>query len=99
MSSTDHDGSISALRAMKVKLRTRKGRGHLQLATLAAEEIEAIDVPVRSERDILTARQRGKALADAAGFSASDATLISFVISELARTSSFLRGGDRSYYL
>ena len=42
-------------------------------------------VPVKSDTDILTARQQGKALASEAGFSLSDLTLIMTAISELAR--------------
>ena len=42
-------------------------------------------VPIKSERDIVVARQRGRALATKIGFSISDATLIATAISELAR--------------
>jgi len=42
-------------------------------------------VPISSSADIVTARQRGRALAAALGFSGSDLTLIATAISELAR--------------
>ncbi len=42
-------------------------------------------VPVETEADIVTARQRGRTLATELGFSASDATLIATAISELSR--------------
>ena len=42
-------------------------------------------VPIKSERDIVVARQKGRALATKIGFSISDATLIATAISELAR--------------
>jgi len=42
-------------------------------------------VPITSSADIVTARQRGRALAAALGFSGSDLTLIATAISELAR--------------
>jgi serine/threonine-protein kinase RsbT len=42
-------------------------------------------VPIASSTDIVTARQRGRALAAAAGFSGSDLTVIATAISELAR--------------
>jgi serine/threonine-protein kinase RsbT len=42
-------------------------------------------VPIKSERDIVVARQKGRALATSIGFSISDATLIATAISELAR--------------
>ena len=40
---------------------------------------------VKSDQDIVSARQRGRALATELGFSAVDATLIATAISELAR--------------
>jgi serine/threonine-protein kinase RsbT len=40
---------------------------------------------IRSEHDILTARQRGRELAVEAGFSGSDLTLVATAISEVAR--------------
>jgi serine/threonine-protein kinase RsbT len=44
-----------------------------------------IQVPINSGQDIVTARQRGRLLAAALGFSSGDATLIATAISELAR--------------
>jgi len=42
-------------------------------------------VPIKSERDIVVARQKGRAMAREFGFSSGDATLIAAAISELAR--------------
>ncbi len=42
-------------------------------------------VPINSDQDIVLARQKGRALAAEAGFSAVDSTLIATAISELAR--------------
>jgi serine/threonine-protein kinase RsbT len=42
-------------------------------------------VQIKSERDIVVARQKGRALATKLGFSVGDATLIATAISELAR--------------
>jgi serine/threonine-protein kinase RsbT len=42
-------------------------------------------VAIKSERDIVLARQKGRALATNLGFSLGDATLIATAISELAR--------------
>jgi serine/threonine-protein kinase RsbT len=42
-------------------------------------------VPISSSADIVTARQRGRALAAALGFAGSDLTVIATAISELAR--------------
>lgn len=44
-----------------------------------------IQVPINSDQDIVVARQRGRSLAIALGFSSGDATLIATAISELAR--------------
>jgi serine/threonine-protein kinase RsbT len=44
-----------------------------------------IQVPILSDRDIVTARQKGRSLAAALNFSSEDATLIALAISELAR--------------
>ena len=44
-----------------------------------------IQVPINSDQDIVTARQRGRLMAAALGFSSGDATLIATAISELAR--------------
>jgi serine/threonine-protein kinase RsbT len=42
-------------------------------------------VPIRTDQDIVLARQKGRALASQLGFSPGDATLIATAISELAR--------------
>lgn len=42
-------------------------------------------VPIRQGRDIITARQQGRALAAHLGFSSTDQTLIATAISEVAR--------------
>jgi len=42
-------------------------------------------VPINSERDIVVARQKGRAMATDLGFSLGDATMIATAISELAR--------------
>jgi serine/threonine-protein kinase RsbT len=42
-------------------------------------------VPINSERDIVLARQKGRALATQLGFSVANATMIATAISELAR--------------
>ena len=42
-------------------------------------------VPIASSTDIVTARQRGRALAASVGFTGSDLTVIATAISELAR--------------
>lgn len=44
-----------------------------------------IRVPIRSDQDIVAARQRGRELALSIGFSACEATLVATAISELAR--------------
>jgi len=44
-----------------------------------------IHVPINSDQDIVAARQKGRSLATALGFSSGDATLIATAISELAR--------------
>jgi serine/threonine-protein kinase RsbT len=47
--------------------------------------LQDIVVAIRSDGDIVLARQQGRSLATAIGFSATDATLIATAISELAR--------------
>jgi serine/threonine-protein kinase RsbT len=47
--------------------------------------IEDALVPINSDLDIVTARQKGRAIAAELGFSATDLTLIATAISELAR--------------
>jgi serine/threonine-protein kinase RsbT len=42
-------------------------------------------VPIRSDQDIVTARQKGRSLAAALDFTSGEATLIAAAISELAR--------------
>jgi serine/threonine-protein kinase RsbT len=44
-----------------------------------------IHVPINSDQDIVAARQKGRSMAAALGFSSGDATLIATAISELAR--------------
>ena len=44
-----------------------------------------IEIAVTSDKDVVLARQQGRALAAELGFSASDATLIATAISELSR--------------
>jgi serine/threonine-protein kinase RsbT len=54
-----------------------------------------IRVAIHSDQDIVTARQKGRALAVELGFSAGDATLIATSISELARNIvSYARKGE-----
>jgi serine/threonine-protein kinase RsbT len=47
--------------------------------------LQEIVVAIRSDADIVLARQQGRALAATIGFTATDATLIATAISELAR--------------
>jgi serine/threonine-protein kinase RsbT len=47
--------------------------------------LQDIQVAIRSDPDIVSARQQGRSLAAAIGFTATDATLIATAISELAR--------------
>ncbi len=44
-----------------------------------------IPLPIKSDQDIVAARQRGRSLAMSIGFSSGEATLIATAISELAR--------------
>ncbi|NLG71544.1 MAG: anti-sigma regulatory factor [Chloroflexi bacterium] len=46
---------------------------------------EEIRIPIRSETDIVVARQSGRALAAEAGFTGSELTVIATAISEVAR--------------
>lgn len=46
---------------------------------------DEVRVPVRSEYDLVPARQQGRQLAESLGFSSSEATLVATTISELAR--------------
>jgi len=53
-----------------------------------------LSLPIRSDADIVVARQKGRALATNLGFSSTDATLIATAISELARNIvSYARSG------
>jgi len=54
-----------------------------------------IRVPINSDQDIVLARQKGRSLANEAGFSAVDSTLIATAISELARNIvSYAKNGE-----
>jgi serine/threonine-protein kinase RsbT len=54
-----------------------------------------IQVPINSDQDIVAARQKGRSLAVALGFSSGDATLIATAISELARNIiSYAKSGE-----
>lgn len=53
------------------------------LGTAGAQE--EIVVSIRSDLDIVAARQRGRTLAESLGFGPSDSTLVATAISELAR--------------
>lgn len=56
---------------------------------------EDIKIAIRSDVDIVLARQQGRALASRIGFNATDATLIATAISELARNIvSYARQGE-----
>lgn len=47
--------------------------------------VEEARVPIASDTDIVTARQRGRTLATQLGFTSGDATIVATAISELAR--------------
>ena len=47
--------------------------------------VEEIHVAISSDQDIVSARQKGRVMANEIGFSSGDATLIATAISELAR--------------
>lgn len=54
-----------------------------------------IHVSINSDQDIVAARQKGRTLATAMGFSSGDATLIATAISELARNIvTYARSGE-----
>jgi len=56
---------------------------------------EELSLPIKSDADIVVARQKGRALATDLGFSTTDATLIATAISELARNIvSYARAGQ-----
>lgn len=65
--------------------RTRSRIGVVQPATGEAPVGEDTCVPIHSAADILEARKRGRELAVALGFAATDCTLVATAISELAR--------------
>jgi anti-sigma regulatory factor (Ser/Thr protein kinase) len=46
---------------------------------------DRVSLPIRSDADLIVARARSRALADALGFSRTDATLIATAVSEIAR--------------
>jgi serine/threonine-protein kinase RsbT len=52
---------------------------------MSAEPAPEVAVTIEVERDIVSARQRGRELSALAGFGATDQTLIATAISELAR--------------
>lgn len=57
--------------------------------------LQEIVIPVRSEADIVSARQQGRKLASELGFSTSEQALIATAISELARNMiQYARGGE-----
>src|SRR5208283_107513 len=60
------------------------GSRHLPVMN-RTEVTEGVCVPIKSDRDIIIARQRGKELAASLGFSSTDLTLIATAISELSR--------------
>jgi serine/threonine-protein kinase RsbT len=56
---------------------------------------EPARIHVESDKDIVTARQAGRLLAEALGFSLTDATLVATAISEVARNiTAYSPGGD-----
>lgn len=58
---------------------------HASLSRNRSDGAEDVTVPIKSDRDIILARQRGKELAASIGFSGTDLTLIATAISELSR--------------
>src|SRR5262249_33928890 len=60
-------------------------RADEELAQTMNEPLDEVRVPVESDTDIVTARQRGRALATRLGLSSGDATIVATAISELAR--------------
>ena len=58
-------------------------------------EVEEARVPIQSDTDIVTARQRGRLLATQLGFTSGDATIVATAISELARNIVlYAKGGE-----
>jgi serine/threonine-protein kinase RsbT len=66
-------------------LKARVGNREQARPKNRAATSQAISIPVESDLDIVSARQKGRELATDMGFSSSDATLIATAISELAR--------------
>src|SRR3990170_4980709 len=59
-----------------------------------------VRVPVKSEIDIVSARQRGREIAGPLGFSSADLTMIATAISELARNIiEYARAGEIDFKL
>ncbi len=57
--------------------------------------VEEAKVPIQSDTDIVTARQRGRMLATQLGFTSGDATIVATAISELARNIVlYAKGGE-----
>jgi serine/threonine-protein kinase RsbT len=65
--------------------RTSRTTGTLHAAHHRVEGKDTVRVPIKTDRDIIHARQKGKELAFKLGFSNTDLTLIATSISELAR--------------
>jgi serine/threonine-protein kinase RsbT len=61
----------------------------------ASSSTSEVCVPIDTDRDIVEARKRGRALADDAGFGLTDLAIIATAISELARnTLQYASGGQ-----
>jgi serine/threonine-protein kinase RsbT len=65
--------------------RALRSSANLHPARNRVEGKEEVRVPIKSDRDIILARHKGKELASRLGFSTTDLTLIATSISELAR--------------
>lgn len=62
--------------------------------SMPKDALPGVSIPLRSDNDVLKARQEGKALAATLRFSASELTTIATAISEIARnTVLYARGG------
>jgi len=55
------------------------------LAERMREATDVVEVPIAHEGDIVTARQKGRQMAAALGFTSTDQTIIALAISEIAR--------------
>ncbi len=65
------------------------------MAIAAFEKGKKIRVPVSSDSDLVTARREGRIMAEQAGFTAVEATLVATAISELARNIvNYARSGE-----